>query len=215
MVIGQQTVFVVGDDGANREWIAGRARARGVDVSEFTSAEEFLAAYDSSIAGCIVAEIDFANTSGIELFSQIAARDIPLPVIVLSVHADVATAVRLMQAGANTLLEKPCEGDVLWQAVEAALEQERERRPLWQERRQVRTCLATLSMGEMDVMTGLLAGNPNKKIAAKLGVGLRTVELRRARLLKKMQAGSLAEMVRMATIVDISLRAADEPHREA
>jgi two-component system response regulator FixJ len=214
-VIGQQTVFIVGDDAANREWIAGRARARGVDVGEFTSAEQFLAAYDSSAAGCIVAEIDFADTSGIEFLAQVDSRDIPLPVIVLSVHADVPTAVRMMQAGANTLLQKPCEDDVLWRAVEAALEQERERRPVWQERRQIRTRLATLSMGEMDVMMGLLAGNPNKRIATELGVGLRTVELRRARLLKKMQAGSLAEMVRMATIVDISPRAADEPHRDA
>lgn len=214
-MIGQQTVFVVDDDVATREWIAALVGARGVKVVEFTGAEQFLAAYDPSAAGCIIAEIELAGMSGIEFLAQVEARDIPLPVIVLSAHADVPTAVRIMQAGANTLLQKPSEDGVLWQAVEAALEQERQRRPAWQKRREIRTRMAGLSAGEMDVMQGLMAGKPNKRIAAELGLGLRTVELRRARLLKKMQAGSLAEMVRMATIVDISPPAADETHGDA
>jgi FixJ family two-component response regulator len=90
----------------------------------------------------------------------------------------------------------------LWQAIEAALKLERRHRSAWRARHQTRTRLATLTEGELAVMKELLAGRPNKRIAAELGIGLRTVELRRARLLKKMQARSLAELVRMATLVD-------------
>ena len=200
--MASQSVFVLDEDLVARDAIARLADARGWSSRFFSTAEEFLAAYDTSSSGCIIAELRLAGISGMALLAEIEKRDIPLPVIFLTAHADVPSAVKVMQNGAHTLLQKPCADGTLWQAIESALQQEREARSQWRARYQIRTRLATLAEGELAVMKELLAGNPNKRIATELGIGLRTVELRRARLLKKMQAGSLAELVRMATMVD-------------
>jgi FixJ family two-component response regulator len=203
-----QSVFVIDDDLVTRDTVVHLARARGWPPRSFSTAEEFLADYESSASGCIVAELKLAGISGLGLLAELKSRDIPLPVVFLTAHADVPTAVKAMQNGAHTLLQKPCAEGVLIQAIEAALKQERERRGVWVARHRIRTRLATLAEGELAVMRELIAGKPNKSIATELGIGLRTVELRRARLLKKMQAGSLAELVRMATLVDV-LRAVE------
>jgi two-component system response regulator FixJ len=205
-----QTLFVIDDDASMLARLGQQAQARGLPTKTFASAEAFLAHFDASSSGCIVCETGLPGMSGRELIAELKGRGNPLPLIVVTAHADVPTAVEIMQAGAMTLLQKPCPDDVLWPAIQAALERERRERAERQERHELETRLATLAPGEMQVLRALLAGRPNKRVAADLGIGLRTVELRRARLLKKMQAGSLAELVRMATISGVSPGAANE-----
>jgi two-component system response regulator FixJ len=205
-----QTLFVIDENASTHARLDQQAQARGLPTKTFDSAEAFLAQLDASTAGCIVCEMRLPGMSGRELIAELRDRGNPLPVIVVTAHADVPSAVEIMQAGAMTLLQKPCPDDVLWPAIQTALERERTVRAAWRERREIDARLATLAPGEMQVMRALLAGKPNKRVAAELGIGLRTVELRRARLLKKMQAGSLAELVRMATISGVNPGAANE-----
>ncbi len=196
------TIFAVDADAETREFLVQLAGRHGVPAEAYATGEEFLRHHETSARGAIVAELRLAGVSGVDFLAVLRERDVPLPVIFLTAHADVPTAVKAMQNGAHTVLQKPCPDGTLWQAVEAALAMERKQRGAWRARYQIRTRLAALTDGERAVMRRLLAGKPNKRIASALGIGLRTVELRRARLLKKMQAGSLAELVRMATRVD-------------
>jgi FixJ family two-component response regulator len=214
MMMHTQTVFIIDGDGATRDSVGALARSRGLPVEALSTAEELLSKDLPSAVGCVVTEINLAGMSGLGLLAELKAREFPLPVVVLAAHVDVPAAVKAMQAGAVAVLQKPCPDDSLWQAVETALKHEREQRATWRRRRELRARLDTLAPGEMAVMEGLLAGKPNKKIAAELGIGLRTVELRRSRLLKKMQAGSLAELVWMALICGLSPPAAEEKEQD-
>jgi FixJ family two-component response regulator len=209
-----QTLFVIDEDASTHARLGQQAHARGLPTKTFSSAETFLAQVDVSTAGCVVCDLRLPGMSGRELIGELKERGNPLPVIIVTAHADVPSTVDIMQAGAMTLLQKPCSDDVLWPAIQTALDRERSERAASRERREIDARLATLATGELEVLRALLAGKPNKRVAAELGIGLRTVELRRARLLKKMQAGSLAELVRMATIVDVTPGAANEHHED-
>jgi two-component system response regulator FixJ len=205
MSMDSQTVFIVDGDASAGESMAELARSHGLRARLFSSAEPLLSQLENSTTGCILSELRLDGASGLDLLAELKARGLLLPVIIVTAHADVPTAVNAMLGGAFTLLQKPYANEELWSAIEAALQHEREHRAMRQELGQIRQRLAALAPGEMDVMNALLQGKPNKKIAADLGIGLRTVELRRARLLKKMEAGSLAELVRMATIIQFPI----------
>jgi two-component system response regulator FixJ len=200
-----QTVLIIDGDVAARDAIARLAGVHGCHTQSFSSPEPLLSDLDSSTSGCILSELRFDGCSGLDLLDELKNRDCSLPVIIVTAHADVPTAVNAMLKGAFTLLQKPYQDEELWSVIEAALRHEREHRALRQELRNIRLRLAALAPGAVDVLRGLLQGKPNKKIAADLGIGLRTVELRRARLLQKMEAGSLAELVRMVTIAEFPI----------
>ncbi|HEV3415897.1 MAG TPA: response regulator [Pirellulales bacterium] len=198
----EPTVFVVDDDPAARGSVAALVASHGLAVESFASAEDFLAAYDPARRGCLIADVRMAGMSGLDLQQQLAAKGSTLPVIIITGFADIPMAVRAMQSGAITVLEKPCADKELWQSIQVALDWEERAQLDRQDRAEIIARRASLTPGEVEVLDRLLAGKPNKLIAAELGLGLRTIELRRATLMKKMGADSLAELVRLVLVAD-------------
>jgi FixJ family two-component response regulator len=197
----EPTVFIVDDDPAARDSVAALVRSKGFPVETSASAEEFLAAFNPDRAGCLVVDVRMTGMTGLDLQELLRQRGSRLPIIVITGFGDVPTAVRAMKAGAYTFLEKPCRGHELWSCIQKALDAAT-RVQLEQNRKaDIDARLTTLSADELRVMREMVAGKPNKVIAAELDIGLRTVELRRANVLKKMHADSLAELVRFALIV--------------
>jgi len=196
------TVFVVDDDPGARESLAALVRSHGLQVETFDSAETFLSTFDRAKVGCLVSDVRMPGMSGLQLQRRLAAERIALPAILITAYGDVPMAVDAMRAGAFTFLEKPCEEEDLLRNIHAALQRVQSKRALQQQREQIQGRLNELTADERDVLTLLLQGEPNKRVAATLDIGLRTVELRRSRIMKKMHAASLAQLVRMAMIAE-------------
>lgn len=197
------TVFVVDGDSAARESVITLAEKKGLRAEGFASAEEFLAQYDPAKKGCIVIDAQLAGLAGSQFLKQLKITKGSLPVVIVADLADVQLVVRAMKAGALTFLEKPCPEQELWQAIRQALETEQSQHDQRIGRADAEARLATLSEDELEVFRRLLAGHANKRIAADLDIGLRTVELRRSNIMKKMQATSLPDLVRLAILVNL------------
>ena len=197
------TVFVVDDDPAARDSVSALVIAAGLRVQTFSSAENFLQDHHADKPGCLVTDLRMLGMSGLDLLEKLQASKSPLPVILISAYADVPVAVRAMQAGAVTLLEKPCRHDQLIQAIQKALERDALQRQMRDQQQEIKRRLATLTPEEYEVMQRMVAGKLNKVIANELLISLRTVETRRHKVLEKMQADSLAELVRMVVEMDI------------
>ena len=193
----ESTVFVVDDDPAARQSLSALVESIGLPAETFESAEAFLEAYDPQRAGCLVTDFRMVGMTGLELQETLANENVQLPVIVITAFADVPTAVRAMKRGAITLLEKPCHEDELVSNIRRAIELDRKRRYDMIHVGDIRQRLATLSEGERAVVKLLLDGKMNKNIARELDLGLRTVELRRHQIMKKIQVDSVAELVRL------------------
>jgi FixJ family two-component response regulator len=194
------TIYVVDDDAAARVAVAALVRSKRLEAKEFASAEEFLAQYSPTMKGCIVVDIRMAGMSGLEMLQKLKSPMGAPPVVVVTTNADIPLAVMAMREGAITFLEKPSQDDDLWQAIVQAVEVEQTR---YDQRRQLAEAherLASLTDDELEVFRRLLAGHANKRVAADLDIGLRTVELRRANIMKKMQATSLPDLVRLAIL---------------
>jgi FixJ family two-component response regulator len=209
-------VYVIDDDPAARDSVAALVRSHGVEVETYGSAEDFLSRFNRKSAGCLVVDVRMSGMSGIELQQHLRTEGVELPVIVITGYGDVPTAVKAMKDGALTFLEKPCSEQKLWESVSLALSREAATRAERAQRAEIRRRLAALTADEQRVLDLLVAGKPNKSIAKELDSGLRTVELRRATVLHKMQASSLAELVRMVVAVRPSqlpneLELADRP----
>jgi len=195
------TVFVVDDDAAARESVVALVGLKGLQARGFSSAEDFLAQYDPTQTGCVVADVRMAGISGLELLQRLKSHGGSLPVVLITGYADVPMAVRAMQEGAVTFLEKPCGEQELWQAITQALEIEHTHHIQRIQRAETEARLATLTEDEREVFRRLLAGHANKRIASDLDIGLRTVELRRSNIMRKMEATSLPDLVRMAILI--------------
>jgi two-component system, LuxR family, response regulator FixJ len=198
----EATVFVVDDDAAARESVIALVGQKGLSARGFSSAEEFLGDYNPSRKGCVVIDVRMAGMSGLELLKKLKSPKNSLPVVVITGYADVPMAVQAMQEGAVTFLEKPCQEQELWHAITQALEIEHSQHLQRRQRAETQSRLTSLSADELEVFRRLLAGHANKRIAADLDIGLRTVELRRSNIMKKMQATSLPDLVRMAILID-------------
>jgi two-component system, LuxR family, response regulator FixJ len=197
-----RTIFVVDDDAGARESVMALVSLKGLKAEGFPSAEAFLAQYDPTREGCIVVDVRLAEMSGLDLLRVLRERKNALPTIVITGFADVSMAVRAMQEGAFTFLEKPADQQQLWGAIQQALEMEQTQQAQRKMRAEVASRLSLLTADELEVFRRLLAGHANKRIAADLDIGLRTVELRRSNIMKKMQATSLPDLVRMAILID-------------
>jgi two-component system, LuxR family, response regulator FixJ len=205
--IADVCVFIVDDDPAARESVAALVGSHGLPTQTFASAAEFLADFRPSQRGCLVVDVRMTGMTGLELQQELTARGFQIPVILITGFADVPTAVRAMRAGAVTFLEKPCSDKELWSSIETALQWETRSLQQRTHRGEIAARRATLTPAEIQVLERLLAGKANKTIAAELDLGLRTVELRRATIMKKMEANSLAELVRLI----LWLEASSEP----
>ncbi len=161
----------------------------------FATVEEFLEYYDEARAGCLITEMCMCAMNGVELLERLVERGSALPTIVVTARTDVQLTVRAMRAGAITVLEKPCCSSELWQNVQEALRKDADNREWELRQRGVRRRLKSLSEEERQVMALMMAGKSNKVIANELVMGLRTVELRRHHLYRKMGVDSLAQLM--------------------
>jgi FixJ family two-component response regulator len=196
------TVFVVDDDPAARDSVAAMIRSRGIEVESYASAEQFFGQFNRGRLGCLVTDVRMAGMSGLSLLERLKQERISLPAVVITGYGDVPTAVEAMRAGAVTFLEKPCgEGDLL-KSIGEAIETHRRLRRQQARLAEIQARFARLTPGEVRVLEQMIAGKPNKTMAADLQIGLRTVELRRANVMKKIEVDSVAELVRLAMEAD-------------
>jgi two-component system, LuxR family, response regulator FixJ len=193
-------VHVIDDDQASRDSLSFLLQTASIDVQTHSSATAFLDRLAELQAGCVITDVRMPGLSGIDLLRKLKDLDMDVPVIVITGHGDVPLAVEAMKIGAADFLEKPFDDEVLLASVRSALRQRAGEQKRHSERTEIDARLAALSNRERDVLTGLVAGRANKQIAYDLGISPRTVEIYRANLMNKMQAGSLSELVRMALI---------------
>lgn len=197
------TVFVVDDDAALRKALSMSLTERGYDVESFDSAARFLDAADLDKHACLLLDIRMPKISGLELQEKLARRGVSLPIIFLTAHGDIPMSVRAMRNGAIDFLEKPYELSALLKRIEEALAVNRESRRKASSERAVRERYERLTPREREVMKLLVAGpgnTTNRSVASQLGISVRTVETYRARLMEKMQAQSLPELIGLAKI---------------
>jgi two-component system response regulator FixJ len=193
-------VHVVDDDEAMRQSMAFLLRTANIQVQTYEAAADFLNALPQAKAGCVVTDVRMPGMSGIELLHRLRKLKVSMPVIVITGHGDVPLAVEAMKGGAMDFIEKPFDDEVLLGAVRAAIgahATDSERQAL---KAAITGRLASLSKREREVLEGLVAGHSNKTIAHDLGISPRTVEIYRANVMTKMQAGSLSDLVRMAIV---------------
>jgi len=195
------TVFVVDDDEAMRNSLRWLIESVGLAVECHDSAESFLDSYYPGRSGCLLLDVRMPGMSGLELQEYLHRNEINIPVIIITGHGDVPMSVRAMKEGAIDFIEKPFNDELLLDAIRNALavnEKQREKQAL---RAELAARLATLTPREHEVMEMVTAGKSNKEIASALGVSAKTVEAHRAKVMDKMQASSLAELVRMSMLV--------------
>jgi two-component system, LuxR family, response regulator FixJ len=205
----QTIVHVIDDDEAVRHSIEFLLRTSGVTARTYDSASAFLDALPTIDPGCIITDVRMPGINGIELLRRLTEMQIKMPVIVITGHGDVPLAVEAMKNGAVDFLEKPFEDELLLGSVRSALNRSQENAERDAERAEVEARLATLTNREREVLQGLVAGKPNKIIAFDLAISPRTVEIYRANVMTKMEAGSLSELVRMALVVGVMKSDAD------
>lgn len=191
-------VFVVDDDDAVRDSLGISLKLAGHAVETFDSAAAFLASGAWSRTGCLITDIRMPDMDGLELQEELARRGSSLPVIVITGHGDVPLAVRAMKAGAGDFLEKPFARDVLLAAVTCALDAGERAAQAALDAQEVRNRLARLTPREREVFDLVVVGKQSKVIAYELGAATRTIEVHRGRMMQKMKAGSLQDLVRMA-----------------
>jgi two-component system response regulator FixJ len=194
-------IFVVDDDAAVRESLGLSLELSGYAVETFPSAAAFLASGAPSRRGCLITDIRMPDMDGLELQEELSRRRSPLPVIVITGHGDVPLAVRAMKAGAQDFLEKPFAREVLLAAVRRAIDAGSQAAQAAVNAEELRGRIALLTPREREVFELVVAGKQSKVIAHELGAATRTIEVHRGRMMSKMKAGSLQELVRMAMAV--------------
>ena len=198
------TVFIVDDDREVRDSLGFLMKSVGLIARTYATAQEFLDSYDMDNPGCLVLDIRMPGMSGLELQEKLNERHAILPTIFITGHGDVPMAVEAMQSGAVDFIQKPFRDQDLLDRINQALDQDAKNRSMLLERHEIVKRMETLTQREQEVMELVAEGKANKVIAGDLGVSQRTVEIHRARVMEKMQASSLAHLVRMV------MRAAEE-----
>ena len=193
----EPTVFVVDDDHAIRESLSGLLEASGYRTSAYDSAGAFLASEQLGSHGCVIADIRMPDMDGLELQAEMNARGSRLAVIIMTGHGDVPLAVQAMKAGAVDFLEKPFERAMLLEAVKRALSNVSAASSSPQPSFEMRPQLDTLTQREREVLELVVAGKLNKSIAYELSISQRTVEVHRARVMKKLGVRNMAELMRL------------------
>jgi two-component system, LuxR family, response regulator FixJ len=196
-----ETVFVVDDDPGIRDSLSMLLRASGYATQDFESATSFLADNAPNSVGCLIVDVQMPEMDGITLQKELVARRSPLQVIVMTGHADIPIAVGAMKAGAVDFLEKPFDEPVLLESVRRALDRASAVGGQAREAHDTTVRIALLTERERQVLDLIVAGKANKVIAHELSISPRTVEIHRARVMEKMDAGNLADLVRKALAV--------------
>ena len=199
---GRPTVIIIDDDESVREALRGLFESVGLTTETHGSVAEFLAADDPDRAGCIVLDIRLPGQSGLEFQEALAKSRQPRSVVLISAHVDVAMAVRAMKAGAIDVLTKPVREQDLLEAVNRALASDGARREAANQTAAMRLRYSKLTDRERQIMTLVVAGKLNKQIAAEVQLAEATVKLHRGHMMRKMHASSVADLVRIASILE-------------
>jgi FixJ family two-component response regulator len=197
------TIFIVDDDQAVRDGLTALLGVKGYALQTFESAEHFLEGLPPKATGCAVIDIRMPGMNGLELQRELKRRGQLLPVIIITGHGDVPLAVAALKAGAIDFLEKPFDSDALLASIEEALRRGAMARGMAAfDRDTVAARVEQLTAREKEVMDLVVAGHPNKVVADRLGIAVRTVEIHRARVMEKTGARNLSELIRMAILLD-------------
>jgi FixJ family two-component response regulator len=203
MTPAEAVVFVVDDDGGTRESLKNLIRSVGLRVEAFASADDFLCSTRPDVPGCLVLDVRMPGLSGLELQKRMAQVELEIPIVFISGHGDIPTSVRAMKAGAVEFLTKPFRDQELLDALQQALERDRNAREQRAEIAELRSRYRLLTPREREVMALVVTGLLNKQIAGELGTSEGSVKVHRQHVMEKMRAGSLAALVRMADRVGI------------
>lgn len=192
------TIFVVDDDTSVRTALKRLIRSLGFIVEAFDSAQAFLDREDHDGPACLILDIRMPGTSGIELQKQLTETGVHIPIIFITGHGNVQMSVKAMKAGALDFIEKPFDDQTLIDAIHTAIARSKQDRAKQIERHELQTLVDSLTPREYEVFRLVVAGMLNKQIGAELGMSEKTVKVHRGRVMQKMQAASLADLVRMA-----------------
>jgi FixJ family two-component response regulator len=208
-------VSVIDDDPSMRAALEDLVGSVGLEVRPFASSEEFLASHRTDAPGCLVLDVRLPGMSGLTFQQELVKSGVGLPVIFITGHGDIRMSVRAMKAGAIEFLTKPFHHQELLDAIHVAIERDKERRRGAIFVAEARERYATLSERERQIMTRVVAGRANKQIAAELNVSVMTVKCHRGQVMRKMKAGTLPELVRMADRLGPSTPTSQSPYTAA
>jgi two-component system response regulator FixJ len=207
MAEDKPTVFVVDDDPGVLDAVQLLLRSVGLQSRGFASAPEFLEAFDPEVPGCLVLDLRMPGMSGRELQRRLLELGSELPIIFVTAHGDVPTAVEAVKDGAVDFIQKPFPEEKLLDKINSALELDKRRRRERNERKEIERRVQSLTPREREVMARVAGGTMNKNIARQLGISQRTVEIHRARVMEKMRASSVPHLVQMILKLDDSTSA--------
>ena len=192
------TVFIVDDDPSHRDSLQFLLESVGLEVRSFSSARDFLDGADPETPGCLVLDVRMPGMSGLDLQNELANAKISLPIIFITGHGTVPMSVRAIKAGAVDFLEKPFDEQDLLNAIHQAIEQDRQTRLEREKLREIHKLINSLTPREYEVFTLLISGMMNKQVAYELGITEGTKKVHRSRIMEKMKADSMADLVRYA-----------------
>jgi len=192
------TVFLVDDEASVLKALSRLIRSAGLNVETFRSPQEFLQHHDPDAPGCLVLDVSMPGLNGLDLQQALAAKGTELPIIFLTGRGDIPTSVQAMKQGAVDFLTKPVNDEDLLSAIRAGIDRDTANRQARAERLKIQQQLESLTPREREVLAHIISGKLNKQVAADLGIVEKTIKVHRARVMKKMQVKSLAELVRVA-----------------
>jgi FixJ family two-component response regulator len=199
-------VYVVDDDPSVRRSLARLIRSEGFRVETFARAQDFLDQKEGTDPSCLVLDVNLPGRSGLDLQRELSLRGYSMPIVFITGYGTIPMSVQAMRGGAAEFLEKPVNDQVLLKAIHQAVEKDRQMKRQYIERKEIQQRLASLTPREGEVLPLVVSGMLNKQVALRLGTTEKTIKVHRARIMEKMRADSLADLVRLAQIAGVGFQ---------